>query len=269
MNDRKWRLKKDLFRRRLDATVKTYEALRLKTGLSMGTITNVITGGCRYEITEKIASFGLDMGEKWTTMLVEEDRRRLNDTPEGVYPVAWQDLVVGAQEVGRKLFRDQGVNTILTFPGPSLIFAGLTMAETLSREEIVRIPTHVAIFAEKNAPRTRSPQFDAIPMERFTVLIPRTLLQHDHGRDKRIGVIDDVILTGRVMDALRNYFSDLREKPASVAFACYICHEGRTLIPETTPICKLSRPEKIFRMPWGDASAFEHCFESPFPGPAI
>ena len=268
VNEKKWRLKKDIFRSRLNATVKTYQKLAEKAKVAPGTITNAQNDGCRLETIEAIARNGLGMGDEWPAILIDEDRNRLEATaPEGVYPVSWQQLVAGAEEIGRKVFVEERVNALITFPGPSLIFTGLMMAKALTREESVRMPVYVALLVDRDAPSTRFPQFDAIPMERFTILLPKAVTRQNHDCDRRIGVVDDAILTGKTMDALRAYFGALKQKTASVEFACYICHDGRTLLPETTPICKVIRTEKIFRMPWGDASAFEHCFESSPPSP--
>jgi hypothetical protein len=179
-----------------------------------------------------------------------------------VFPVDWKQLGDEAEDIGNKLFSELRINALLTFAGPSLIFAGLVMARSLALKKIMRVPVYTAIFVHPNTSLKDFPGFDPVPTERFTILVPRALIQNYPNRKKRIAIIDDAIKTGKTMDALRNYFNGLEQRPTRVEFACCVCHRSRTFLKENTPICRLVRDEVKFRMPWGDAFSFEECFAS-------
>lgn len=260
----KWHIKRDVFAEwKNKPPKKTYKMLSEDTGLSTGAISNAVNNHCSIETIELLGATGLKMPD-WRDLLIAIDRLRLDEqaVPAGTYPVNWGEFADGAKDVGKLLFRDLRINAVLTFPGPSLIFAGLAMAKVLLREEIIRMPVYTAIFVDKRTPAKDFPQFDQIPMPLFKLLVPRALMENFPDREKRIGVFDDVILTGKTMDALRNYFDGLEPKPARVEFACHFCNDSQTLIKQLSPKCYIERPEKNVSMPWGNAFSFESCFEA-------
>jgi hypothetical protein len=259
----RWHIRPDVFAEwKNKPPKKTFKTLSADTGLATGSISTAVSAGGSLETIELIGTKGLCMSN-WRDLPIEADRVRLDDLeiPPGTYAVNWKDFVDGAEHIGNQIFQNKsGINTVLTFPGPSLIFAGLVMAKTLRQEEIMHTPLYVGLFVDKNAKSEDFPQFDAIRLPLFTLLIPRAMTETFPSREKRIGVIDDAILTGKTIDALRNYFDRMEPKPACVEFACHVCNYSQTLVKELTPKHKAVTSERNVRMPWGDAFAFENCF---------
>ncbi|SRR5216684_2248782 len=258
------RLNEDVLREFMnDQGLHLYIDLADKALVGGSTITNAITVGCLRETINKIENKGLGG-------LTEEQRARLEisdgdpQAPDAPKQYTWDDLIHGAKNVAEKIFRDNKfhADAVLTFSGPSSIFAGLVLA-TLSREAFMRIPVYTAIFVDKNA-RGSFPTFDTVPTPLFKILVPRALTTD---RTRRIAVIDDTIISGVTMDKLREFFK-AHYNPANVKFACCVCYEGR-MLPHLTPpeIIGLFPPEprKKFRMPWSepfclDSFCFEDCF---------
>jgi hypoxanthine phosphoribosyltransferase len=89
------------------------------------------------------------------------------------------------------------------------------------------------------------------------------MMENYPDREKRICVIDDGILTGKTMDALRNYFDRLERRPARVEFACHVCNDSLTRIKQLAPMYHDATSAENVWMPWGEAFAFENCFEVP------
>lgn len=259
---KKYRIKEDVFVEAMNALEMTYASLAGEAHVAQGSITNALSGGVSLG---KIEAIGRALkGEAWRELVVDADRQRLN--PAGrraTYTVGWKELCEGARQIGKRLFDPKGasrINTILTFPGPSLIFAGLVMVKALPLDQVIQTPVYTALFVKKLPRRNTFRDFDRVPVGRFTLLVPKSLLQDYPSRERRIAVLDDSVKTGKTMDALRDYFNALERKPASWSYVCYVCHHGRGFLEETTPIYRHMRPENRFVMPWGPAFAFEDCF---------
>ncbi len=261
----KYRVNKAIFLEQMKANnLATYKALADKAKVAPASISNSLNRGCSARTVMLIGQDGFAMGNEWLALLVDKDRRRLEPSApdrKGTCSFTWEQLEQGAKEIAKRLFDDLHINTVLTFPGPSLIFTGLVMAKASRGKAIIRVPVYTAIFAAKDTPSREFPNVDRVPMERFDILVPRGLMANYRGRKKRIAVIDDAIITGKTMDELRQYFVGHTRTPDSVAFACYVCYSGRLTLRETTPIYVVAREERMFRMPWGDAFPFEYGFE--------
>ncbi len=227
------------------------------TGLSVDTIYRIENeGGRRRFDTVREVAAALDI----VTERIVKGSSSLSTVTGGYL---WHELLEGAQVVADEVFTNNElhVDAVLTFPGPSSIFCGLVLAK-LPLKVFIRIPVYTAIFLDSKIPisKQRSQLFHEVRVGSFKVLVPRELV---NDKTKRIVVVDDTILTGRLMEELRKFFKKHHD-PEKAKFACCICYEGRTLPREQPPEIiglKDLEPRLRFRMPWEEDS---FCFEDAF-----
>lgn len=176
----------------------------------------------------------------------------------------WLDVRTGAQTVADSLYADgkRQFDAVVTFPGASAIFCGYVM-RLLPLEVSMRVPVYTGIFVDAATDiSARQKYYHVVSCNLFNLLIPRELVE---GVSKRIVVIDDCILTGRVMDKLKEFFTKFHTLQ-EVQFACCICFHARGLVEWQTPdIIGLPGMETRMRfpMPWGDSYCFEDAFTRP------
>src|ERR1051326_2448318 len=160
----------------------------------------------------------------------------------------WARVMEGAKRIGRKVFNEFGANTVLTFPGPSAVFANLVMATALSKEQFVRVPVYTVVLADKRVHSVRG--FKAINAKGFNLLVPRSLVQDDERRKRKIAVIDDSITTGRSLQQLREYFQKAGYKPQAITAASCVCFQGATVVQGEEPeIVAFSDTNPRYRFP--------------------
>ncbi len=171
----------------------------------------------------------------------------------------WDQVSKGAARIGRKL-RYFGADAVLTFPGPSQIFASLTIAKALSNEEFLRTPIHTAVFGNKRA-RANAPAlsgFIEVTTDEYTIFLPSALVQGDKNRKRRIAILDDAIITGLSMRTLKRFLIDrYRYQPESIWTACCVCFKDAVYRPDVSAYVA---QEKEFHLPWGNSFSFESCF---------
>jgi hypothetical protein len=178
---------------------------------------------------------------------------------------SWAQVMKGAEVVGRKLFKEFSANVVLTFPGPSGVFANLAMAAVLTKEQIVRMPVLTAYLAANDT--ATPPSYKAIDAKRFKIFVPSALLQPHVGFKRKIAIIDDSLTTGRSLQVLRGYLSSIGYTSARVRSACCVCFSGATVVRGEEPeIAKFKSDTPNYRMPWGPAFSFESCFASDLVG---
>jgi transcriptional regulator with XRE-family HTH domain len=241
---------------------KSLERLRIKKGLSIPQLAEA--ADVSTDTIERIEKYDgrrrPNILKKISNVLGANQVELLKNFPETGTTCArydWEDLVEGARAVAEEIYFSNS-NTLafdaaLTFPGPSSIFCGLVLAR-LPLKVFIRMPVYTAIFLDRTTHLASQNKrcFVPVELESFTILVPRELVD----RTKKVIVIDDTILTGGVMEKLREHFHNFQ-------FACCICDDAYKL-----PNRK--RPEFVgldfearhrFPMPWGRDS---FCFEDPF-----
>lgn len=172
----------------------------------------------------------------------------------------WGEVEASTSKVHKKVFDEFHPDALLTFPGPSLTFTGLVLA-ALPPEVAIRVPVYTCIFVDEKAPEpgglhpVLTEPDDAETA--FKILVPAALTDGDPEHQRRIVAIDDTIISGVTMRALRKYFRG-RGYADRVPFACCVCYEARTVRGERPPeaIGMVSSSPKFY-LPWGDGFCFE------------
>jgi hypothetical protein len=173
----------------------------------------------------------------------------------------WAMVMKWARRAGKWTFRNFRADCLLTTPGPSAIFANLMMATTLSPPEFLLKPVHVASFLKGAYPISPYKGFNTIEVGHYTILVPKTLFQGDRRHTRRIAIVDDCVITGRAIAALRAYLKKRGYKPKTVGSVCGVSFVGAESLPETTPTFSAFVVQKQpFRLPWGYSYSFEDCF---------
>src|SRR6202011_3500187 len=93
------------------------------------------------------------------------------------------------------------------------------------RPLVLHTPVYTAMLVNKAADDPKG--FYAVitkpdnPQKQFKVLVPTALLDY-----QRVTIIDDTIITGVTMKALRRDFEERGYETGRVQFACCVCHSG-------------------------------------------
>jgi transcriptional regulator with XRE-family HTH domain len=175
----------------------------------------------------------------------------------------WDQIMAGAAEVGKEAFSEGGTfhaDAVLAFPGASSIFAGLVLVTLQSPGNFLRVPVYTAIFKDKEVTGPFS-GFQVAPTKCFNILVPEALLQD---RTQRVVVIEDTIISGGAMDALREFFLQQGFGEDNIRFASCICHDslafGNRTAPEIIGLPHLEE-RRNFPMPWRiDSYRYEEVF---------
>jgi adenine/guanine phosphoribosyltransferase-like PRPP-binding protein len=234
-------------------------------GVSQTTITHAFTVGCSPDFIDKILTkgFKLPLTQEETERIVcwpDDDK---SQTPPSLHPYTFREVIEEAKWIGKRVFDDFRPDAVLTFPGDGLIFAGLAMTQALSATERIRVPVYTVRLVTKGSPAISG--FRAVstkpknPDKEFTVLVPNPLIEDDPDRQRKIAIIDDTIISGVTMDALRDdFYNNLGYAKPNIQVACCVCYEARTFDYEQPPdIYRLVSPEPKFEMPWGPSFCFE------------
>jgi adenine/guanine phosphoribosyltransferase-like PRPP-binding protein len=166
-------------------------------------------------------------------------------------------VTIGADHVARAIFNDSfRADAILTFPGPSSIFAGLVLSSALG-VAAVRTPVYTAVCAPSDSDLDKA-GFRSIPTaSTYTVYLPELLTKSSTTHQIQLAIVDDVISTGEAMAALRKHFAS--RSGYLIRFACCICYEGCFQLPHVPPeVFKFKEMSPKVRMPWGlNSASFE------------
>jgi len=175
----------------------------------------------------------------------------------------WEHLEQGAEYIGGRIFkRDDGFypDAVLTFSGPSAIFASLTMTVALPREKLFLMPTYLAMWMDAGAGTPAVPGFTLLPGNGFFVLMPEALTRDPQGNmTRKLAILDDSITTGLPYQVLRrDLVKQFNYKRKNIKVACCVWYEGtsflRKIMPDTKPDeFKFPTPTNNFRFPWGPA----------------
>lgn len=186
--------------------------------------------------------------------------RLRNLTKRVEHKYSFEDVWEGAREVGEQVFGSFNANAILTFAGPSAVFANLVMARYLEREALLEMPVCLALQRDwqPSDPKRKlpmAPGYTSVPGEGVVIFIPDTLaeLTKESRKPLRLAVIDDVIISAAVMASLRPYLQKRLGSLARIEFACFICFDK---IPK---VMRYRKPEfasvwsetENFTLPWG------------------
>jgi hypothetical protein len=168
---------------------------------------------------------------------------------------SWPQLMSAAGRIGRKILREFRADLVLTFSGHSAIFASLAMVKALPRKQLLNLPTYLVLVRDLKpfSAVAGLPGFTPVPKDGFVLFIPDGLSEGDHERKKRIAIIDDSIVTGEAIVALKGHLYTLGYKPSSIRVGCFVCQELTTLIPERRPdFWEFTTSSTNYRLPWGD-----------------
>lgn len=182
---------------------------------------------------------------------------------------SWQKARSAAEEVGEYVFDKFQADVILTFAGHGAIFANAVLALTpsLMPRKFLNVPVYLAMVRDtESSPANQStpdlPGFVAVPKKAFTVFVPTALAEGDPNHRKRIAIIDDVVASGVVPQALREYFRGLGykdgEKDGQIKVACWLRHEGSTFEADRKPDHFVESAPRNFELPWGDPVWFPY-----------
>jgi adenine/guanine phosphoribosyltransferase-like PRPP-binding protein len=185
------------------------------------------------------------------------DRKKADDGPR----YAWKEIVPAAARVATRIFEEFHPDAVLTFPAASSLFAGLVFAKAAaaSLRDAFRTPVYTALLLNKAGPEIEG--YHSIltepenPERRFKILLPKALFSY-----RKIAVIDDTIISGVTMRALRKEFRKPDYAHIVVTFACCVWHSGLRITERVPPeIRGIEQPvaTEKFQMPWGDAFSFE------------
>lgn len=217
-----------------------------------------IEGGVR--VTEELARAyvaGLQR-KKLTTKRFEDlilhDPQKPGDPPD----YSWQQIQEGAVSVATQVFEVLRPDAILTFAGASDIFTGMVCAAAKDIVEVFRTPIYTAMLVNKAGPELD--WCDTIltlpenPDKQFKILVPKMVFSY-----RRVIVIDDTLISGVTMRALRSEFGKPEHRGILIKFACCVCHSGLLTPDKLKPIVGIEEPvtKDNFYMPWGKAICFE------------
>jgi hypothetical protein len=233
-----------------------------KEGISETSVSRAKRGE---NVTKKVIGAIYTVLKEHTTKTFDElfifDPKKIPDDPE----YSWDQIENGAIRVAPQIFERLKPDAVLTFPGASSIFAGLVFAKApaASVRDAFRTPIYMAPLVNKAAPVPD--EFYPIvtkPVDRqkeFKILIPKALFSY-----RNIAVIDDTIISGVAMEALRYEFRKPEvskpNDPIVLTFACCVWHSGLRIsgriLPEIRGLDEPVGTEK-FVMPWGPGFCFE------------
>jgi hypothetical protein len=232
-----------------------YEVLGTPKAVEAGLQKSALYGGL-IELTEQLID--RDLRNKFGGA-IKRAHRLTSIVPQPPYRAyTWDEVIAGAEHVGKEIFSDLfRADAILTFSGPSSVFAGIVLAQAVGKPS-VRVPVYTAFCDAKNQLRQHLGSFYPVPTDLFTILLPKALAEPANGKPtKNLAIIDDTIITGEAMRALREYFS--RDRRYKVRVACCICYEARLLKSQVPPeVYKFKATSPHFLLPWGlESYSFE------------
>jgi hypothetical protein len=194
-------------------------------------------------------------------------------TDEDYY--GWGRVEDAAVRVGEFLFGDFKATAVVTYVGPSAVFASLAMAKS-SRADgaLLTTPVYPAMhmtlreFKKMRAPHGFTPLNEdqhEPEADQCVVLVPKALDDDDKRRTYRIAIIDDAIMTGRPLRLVKRHLLEtLGYKADRIKVGCCVCHIMiLTQRDETTPApgaygfsTNIDPRKGSVRFPWGKAIFF-------------
>lgn len=184
----------------------------------------------------------------------------------------WPEVESAAAKVGKNLFHGFKATVVLSYVGPSSIFASLAMANAPDEDGPRLVtPVHLAMhmtfemFKKVKPPHgfiTLKDDDDQPEADQCVVLMPGTLDIDDPKREHRIAFIDDALITGRPLRLIRHYLKQLGYRADAVQIGCCVCHKViLAQRDETTPATygfatNIDPLTENVRFPWGDAVFF-------------
>lgn len=162
----------------------------------------------------------------------------------------WEELVEGADNVGKHIISQFKPDVVISFAGPGAVFANLVLARSLNRKALFAMKLFTGKFLDKGAPPEElvSEEFDVITGDRLHVLLPRGLQQGD--RSWKIAILDETVTTGSSMRLIKRYLKDLGYH--HVRAGCLVCCEGAKLVdPHTVDFAAYVNAGNKFVLPWG------------------
>ncbi len=162
----------------------------------------------------------------------------------------WEELVEGADKVGKQIISRFKPDVVLSFAGPGAVFANLVLARSLNRNALFGMRLFTGKFLDKSAPSESivSTEFDVVSGDRLHVLLPKELGHGD--RSWKIAVLDETVTTGSSMRLIKKHLSDLGYQ--HVRAGCLVCCEGAKLVdPHTVDFAAYFNAGNTFVLPWG------------------
>lgn len=162
----------------------------------------------------------------------------------------WENVLKGAKKIRRRVFfgRPFSANVIVTFQGASGILGNLVVA--LHKQAQHELPVFLFLVREwkrsnNNEEPLPLPGYEkAWPGENVAIYIPigfKKLIadRKESKKSIRIAVIDDIVVSGVVPDAVRSYFRKLfggqKNMTKSVYLACFACVDTLKDVPDHGP----------------------------------
>jgi len=162
----------------------------------------------------------------------------------------WDELVEGADKVGKGIIKQFKPDVVLSFAGPGAVFANLVLARALNRKSLSAMRLYMGRFLDKGTSpdATVSDDYDIVTGDRLHVLLPKGLQQGD--RSWKIAVLDETVTTGSSMRLIKKYLNDLGYR--NVRAGCLVCCESAKLVdPNTVDFAAYSNVGNTFVLPWG------------------
>jgi len=172
----------------------------------------------------------------------------------------WNEVREAARSVGEEVFGKFRANVIVSYPGPSAIFANLVLVEGLpERKALLGKPVYLVQQRDwTETSRSRKAETLAghrtLIGENVAILVPSALLNliRTKRRQLRVAVIDDVILSGNLPALLRPYLVKKLGKRERVMFACFAYFKDTTdVIGREEPFSIEKVTSANFELPWG------------------
>jgi adenine/guanine phosphoribosyltransferase-like PRPP-binding protein len=213
---------------------------RAKTGVSEDTAKQIAKALNTSEVTGKAY-----------TELFKYDPPGRSEMPD----YSMHQVCEAAARVAEQIFEDFKPDVILTFPGHGSVITGLVCNK--APQVVFATPVYTAMLASTNCPTptgfesvSTAPELEE---EEYQIFVPEDVFDY-----KRVAVIDDVILTGEAMRALRSKFAS--HKGVEIRFACCVAHnrfkQRNTRSPEIVGIPNPTFKDSIL-WPWGRSGCFE------------
>jgi len=166
----------------------------------------------------------------------------------------WDQVIRGADIVGKKIFHRFRADAVLTFPGASAIFTNLVMARSLSPEEFLRKPVHMAWFENKRLPAKAFSSFTRAERGTWSILVPKAL-DGSNRQMRTVAIVDDHIISGVTLDSLKRHLIENHNYTSDrIIGACCVLGPN-PIIPWNPRDVRAFVAEKAdFLLPWGHLS---------------
>ncbi len=163
----------------------------------------------------------------------------------------WDQVVRGAEIVGKKIFHRFRAAAVLTFPGASAIFTNLVMARSLSPEEFLRKPVHMAWFQSKKLPAKAFSSFTRAERGTWSILVPKAL-DGSNKQMRTVAIVDDHIVSGVTLDSLKRHLVEQHNYTIDrIIGACCVLGPHPTIPWNPRDVRAFVAEKPDFLLPWG------------------